>query len=172
MTQIILLRHSRHSLSSKLRIGLLLHWQHIFFRELSSVVGDVGEVCSCVVGIAGRETGGGDMDDCHDATEVLTEMSPSPSSCRISAITGESLVGWISNWRCHLHFTGGAGGDRLIAVPAPSPAVSGASFLDAARVRRLAAAAFFLPIAFVVAAAAPVAAAAGAAVAARAATAA
>ncbi len=112
------------------------------------------------------------MDDCHEVSEVLTEMLPSPSSCGISAITGESLVGTISSWRCRLHFAGGASGDGLVAVPGPSPAVTDASFLDAARVRRLVAAAFFLSVPFFVAAAAPVAAAAaGAAVAARAATA-
>ncbi len=59
----------------------------------------------------------------------------------MSAITEESLVGSISGWRCRIHFAGRAGGDRLIAVPAPSPAVTDASFLDAARVRRSAAAA-------------------------------
>jgi hypothetical protein len=74
------------------------------------------------------------VDDCHDASELSTEMSPSPSICKISAITRESLVGSISGWRCRLRFVGGASGDGLVAVPAPSPAVTSASFLDAARV--------------------------------------
>jgi hypothetical protein len=75
------------------------------------------------------------VDDCHDMSEVSMEMLPSPSSCGISAITEELLVGSISGWRCRLRFAGGAGGDGLVAVPAPSPAVTDASFLDAARVR-------------------------------------
>jgi hypothetical protein len=69
----------------------MLHWQQIFFSALGSVVGDVGEVCGGVVYITGRDTGGGEVDDCHDSSEVSMEMSPSPSSCGISAMTVESL---------------------------------------------------------------------------------
>ncbi len=74
---------------------------------LGPPVGDVGGVCSNVVGVAGGAVGGGSVDGFHDMSELERETSPSPASCGISAMTGELLVGSIGGWRCHLRFTGG-----------------------------------------------------------------
>jgi hypothetical protein len=128
--------------------------QHILFIVLGHSVGNVGGVCSNVVGVAGGAVGGGGVDGCYDMSELARETSPSPASCRISAMTGESLDGSIGGWRYHLRFTG-----RLMA-----PWMQ--------RALRSALAAFVFSAAFVVAAAALGAAAAGAAVAAKTATAA
>jgi hypothetical protein len=122
-------------------------------------VGDAG------VDVAGGPLGGG-VESSEDSSEPVTETSPSPSNCGISAITDMSLVGSLGGWRWRLRFAGGAGGDGLVVVTAP--AAPAAFFLAAARVSRAAATAALV----VVAADAFGAAAAGAAVAADAATAA
>ncbi len=88
-----------------------------------------------VDGVAGGPLGGG-VDGSEDSSEPATDTSPSPSSCRMSAIAVGSLAGSFSGCRCRLRFAGGAGGDGLVTVSAPLPAAPAADSLAAARVRR------------------------------------
>jgi hypothetical protein len=106
----------------------------------------------------GGMNGGGSDDGCHEASEPATDRSPSPSSCRISAISDRthvgSLGGSLGGWRCRLHFAGGACWDGLVVAPAPLPAAPTAAFFAAACVWLPAVTAFVIAAAAVVAAAA------------------
>ncbi len=70
-----------------------------------------------------------------------------PSSCGMAPIRSDSaprcsFVGSTGCGRFRFHFVGGAGGDGLVTAPAlPALALATASFLAAARVRRVAASA-------------------------------
>ncbi len=59
------------------------------------------------------------MDGSDDLSEPATYPSPVPSSCGMSATAVRSLIGSLGGWRCRLRFAGGAGGEGLVAVPAP-----------------------------------------------------
>ncbi len=130
-----------HFFISMLKMLLLLHLQHKFFLELRSTFGgDMGVGSVGSDGMAGGDVGGGiggggSMDGCDKKSKQETDTTLSPSNCRMNAITG----GLLGSSHCHLRF---ANGDRLIVTPAPAPAASAASFLDASRVRRTVAAAF------------------------------
>jgi hypothetical protein len=78
---------------------------------------------------------------------VSAPKEASPSSCGMAPIRSDSaplcsLVGSTGCGRFRFRLAGGAGGDGLVTTPAlPVLAVATASFLAAARVRRIAASA-------------------------------
>ncbi len=136
--------------------------------SLVDVLGGVEDNGAGGNGIAAVGPIGGGIGGCDDTSEPETEMSPFPSSCGMSTITGMSLKGSLGGWRCRLRFASGASRDGIAVAPPTLPAAPAAGFLAAVCVFRAAAAATFA----VVAAAALEAAAAGVAVAAKAVTAA
>ncbi len=97
-------------------------------------------------GACGGACGGGGVAG-SDAVSAPKETSPSPSSCGMAPIRSDSaplcpFVGSTGCGRFRFRLAGGAGGDRLVTTPAlPALAVATASFLAAARVRRVAASA-------------------------------
>ncbi len=97
--------------------SLTLQSQHFFplawslDEGLGGVEGD-GAVEILGVGVDGVAGGplGGAVDGSNDMSEPATDMSPSPSSCGMSAIVDGSLADSLSGCRCRLRFAGGAGG--------------------------------------------------------------
>ncbi len=85
-------------------------------------VGDDGIGDKC---LAGGPLGGG-VEGSDDSSELVTETSPSPSNCGMSAIAVMSLVGSLGGWRCRLRFAGGAGGYGLVVITAQLPAAPAA----------------------------------------------
>jgi hypothetical protein len=61
----------------------------------------VGDDGVGVEGVAGGPLGGG-VAGSGDSSEPVTETSPSPSNCGMSAIAIMSLVGSLGGWRCLL----------------------------------------------------------------------
>jgi hypothetical protein len=61
-------------------------------------------------------------------SEPVTDTSPSPSNCGMSAIN----CGLLGSWCCRLRLASGTGADRLVVTSASSPTAPAVSFLDAA----------------------------------------
>jgi hypothetical protein len=124
-----------HILLSQLKIGAILHKVQGF---LTVAVGGGG------VAVGGGACGGGGVAG-SDAVSAPKETSPSPSSCGMAPNRSVPtplcpLAGSTGCGRFRFRLAGGAGGDGLATAPElPALAVATASFLAAARVRRVAA---------------------------------